>query len=91
MELDPYAAVGVRDPYAAAPRQVPIDEAAHAVHLTRRVGCVAREDLGRDRGVAFHHTECKTSSVASGRAKNLNGTNVVPSPGETCIVVPPRS
>ncbi len=32
----------------------------------------------------------KTSSVASGRAKKRKGTNVVPSPGETCIVVAPR-
>ena len=28
----------------------------------------------------------RTSSVTSGRAKNRNGTNVVPVPGETCIV-----
>ena len=30
------------------------------------------------------------SSVASGRAKNRIGTNVVPRPGETCIVIPSR-
>ena len=38
-----------------------------------------------------HRRCCSTSSVASGRAKNRNGTNVVPSPGETCIVPPGRS
>ena len=32
----------------------------------------------------------RSSSVASGRARNLNGTNVVPRPAETCITVPPR-
>src|SRR5206468_339250 len=31
----------------------------------------------------------RTSSVTSGRAKNRNGTNVVPSPGETCNFVRP--
>src|SRR5439155_19138548 len=37
-----------------------------------------------------HHLDRRTSSVASGRAKNRNGTKVVPSPGDTCIAVGPR-
>ena len=39
--------------------------------------------------MSFHQPlDRRTSSVASGRAKNRKGTNVVPSPGETCIAVP---
>jgi hypothetical protein len=34
---------------------------------------------------------CNTSSVASGRARNRNGTKVVPSPAETCMSAPSRS
>src|SRR4051794_10829583 len=63
----------------------------HAPHLGCRVGRVPPEHLGRDVAVAFHHApDLRTSSVASGRAKKRNGTKVVPSPGETCIVVAPR-
>ena len=39
----------------------------------------------------LHHPDRRTSSVASGRAKKRNGTNVVPRPAETCMTVPFRS
>ena len=63
----------------------------HARHLRGRVGGVAGQHFGRDHAVAFHQfLDRRTSSVASGRAKKRNGTNVVPRPGETCITVPSR-
>ena len=36
-----------------------------------------------------HCADRTTSSVTSGLAKKRNGTNVVPSPGETCSTVGP--
>ena len=64
-----------------------LDEPAHAVDLARRVRRVAREDVaGDDAWPSITAWRCSTSSVASGRAKKRNGTKVVPSPGETCIV-----
>src|SRR5207253_11052674 len=86
VELDPYAAVLVAHADAAAPRQVLLDEPAHAGDVACRVGGVARDDVAGDRG-AFHAGQrtavLRTSSVASGRDAKRNGTNVVPSPAET--------
>src|SRR5215203_77389 len=70
---------------------VAADEPGHARDLARRVGGVSADHVGGDVAVTLHHAHRRTSSVASGRAKNRNGTNVVPSPGETCITVAPRS
>ena len=68
-----------------------VDELVDALHLARGVRRIRREDVVRDDGVTFHAGQSspgrrRTSSVTSGRAKNRNGTNVVPVPGETCIV-----
>ena len=91
MQLDRDAAVVPdHDPHGPVPGQVAADERMHAVDLERRVGGVAREDVGRDAGVTFHHADSRISSVASGRAKNRKGTNVVPSPDETCSTPPAR-
>src|SRR5581483_3765187 len=35
-----------------------------------------------------HEPDSRTSSVASGRARKRNGTNVVPRPAETCSAPP---
>ena len=48
---------------------------------------IRRLTTGRQMPDRTSSTACRsTSSVTSGRAKNRNGTNVVPVPGETCIV-----
>ena len=45
---------------------------------------------GQARDPRAHGTDPRTSSVASGRAKKRNGTNVVPRPGETWSTPPGR-
>ena len=56
------------------------------VDLLRAIDRDAHLDVGRDRRLPGHDgTERSTSSVASGRAPKRNGTNVVPSPGDTCM------
>ena len=90
MELERERALGLGHADAAvAPG--PVDELRHPVDLERRIGRVGREHVVRDDRVAFHAivqssvARRSTSSVTSGRAKNRNGTNVVPVPGETCM------
>ena len=87
MELDPDLWSSPRDTDAVVPVQRAADEPVHAGHLERRVSGVAREHVGGDDGMSFHQANLRrTSSVTSGRAKNRNGTKVVPRPGETCSV-----
>src|SRR5262249_46703387 len=81
---DRHPAVTFEHAHALVAGQGALDEASHAFDLPRRIGSVGREDFARDR--RHYGSGCSTSSVASGRAKNLNGTNVVPRPGDTCIV-----
>ena len=61
-------------------------QAGHARRHRRRLDGgdqERRRRLGR-RLSGNQQDDCRTSSVASGLAKNRNGTNVVPSPDETC-------
>ena len=98
VQLDRDDAVLFVDLDAVVPRtRVPSTSPCTPVDLERRVGRVAREHVRRDERVPFHQADCcsrgagagrSTSSVTSGRAKNRNGTNVVPVPGETCITPP---
>ena len=84
VDVDLDRAVGARDLGGVA------REAGDALHLERRIPRVAREHVvGDDR--SFHYFDRTTSSVTSGLAKRRNGTNVVPSPGETCSLVDPYS
>ena len=90
MELDRRRAVLDADAHGALPRQPALDQPGDAVDLARRVGRVAGEHVGGDARGAFHQPDSRTSSVASGRARKRNGTNVVPRPGETCSVAAGR-
>lgn len=71
--------------------------AAISVHEVRVAGAddayaqpASRKTPPRARVLYESWPACNTSSVASGRAANRNGTNVVPRPGDTCMTVPPR-
>ena len=83
-------AVLARHAHSVLPRQRTVCEPSHSVDFLRRVRGVTGEDLGRDRRLTGHRSQrsavLSTSSVASGRAAKRKGTNVVPSPAETCIV-----
>src|SRR4029079_3017965 len=78
-----------RQPDARMAVELALDQSRDARHLTRGVARVAGDHLRRDARLAVHQSlgDCRTSSVASGLARKRNGTNVVPSPGETCITV----
>src|SRR5207248_11582410 len=82
MQLDAHDPVLLANLDAAATRKP-----ARALDLTGCVRRIAGEDFGGDRSLPLCHrrSERSTSSVASGRAAKRTGTNVVPSPGETCI------
>ena len=90
VQLDAHGAVLARHAHGMLPRQRTVREPSHSVDFPRRVRGVAGEDLGRDRRLTGHSGQVSpvsaSSSVASGRAAKRNGTNVVPSPAETCIV-----
>ena len=89
MQLDPHDAVLAGDANRVPARERTLHEPAHSSHLASRIGGIPREDVGGDRRLASHTLDrtavLSTSSVASGRAAKRKGTNVVPSPGETCI------
>ena len=56
----------VRDLDAVMPRPRPVDEPCDAVDLERGIGRIAREDVGRDERVPFHHGIVAAASRARG-------------------------
>ena len=97
VELDGHRAVLVHHAHPAMPGHGALDEPAHARRSPGRrrrrsspsmsaemTECPSIRDSLRRRQPAAG--ERSTSSVTSGRAKNRNGTNVVPVPGEMCSV-----
>src|SRR6266511_596545 len=77
--LDPAPLVG-----RATTAGLPPD--ALVTHARRRL----ERRAGQSCDSRAHPGPCSTSSVASGRAAKRKGTNVVPSPAETCITPPGR-
>ena len=78
------------DAYGALPREPALDQPGDALDLPRGVGRVAGEHVAGDARGAFHQPDSRISSVASGRARKRNGTNVVPRPAERCSVAAGR-